>query len=137
MDLEVDEPEKKVEPNDGDIGLDVATRIRFGDEGAGTGIVLTQCATGRNFIGKKGEPSLMEWADLIYWRSHVVRGMAFPWRRDIDQRRFGRLAKRFEAIFFDRMRLFSSGNPDAHLKRWARDELREWCEQRIAEFPSP
>lgn len=136
MGVETDEPEKKAEPTDGDIGLDVVTRIRLGDEGAGTGIVLTQCATGTNFMGKRGEPALMEWADLIYWKSHVIRGMAFPWRRDISERRFGRLAKRFEAIFFDRMRLFSSGNPDPELRDWVRDELRDWCVQRIAEFPN-
>jgi hypothetical protein len=135
MGLEPDDPGSKVEPNDGDLGLDVATRIRLGDEEAGTGILLTQCATGRNFKAKKGEPPLDEWKRLIHWRSLLIRAVAFPWRRNVSDHKFGRLAIRFEAILLDRHRLNSGGNADGFLDEWARRDLAEWCRRRIAEFP--
>lgn len=133
--LRPDHAAEKTEPHDGDIGLDVAVRFRFGEEGAGSGVLLTQCATGENWQGKKGEPSLLEWSRLIEWHSPLFRALAFPWRRDIDDRRFGRLSVRFEAIFFDRMRLLSGGNPDATLTQAEAERIRGWCAARMSEFP--
>lgn len=134
--LTVESLKGKTEPNDGDLGLDVAVRFKFGDEGAGSGVLLTQCATGENWRGKKGEPSLMEWSRLIDWRSPLMRALAFPWRRDVDFRKFGRLSLRFEAIFFDRMRLLSGGNPDARLAPSEGERIQAWCSARLCEFPA-
>jgi hypothetical protein len=134
MGLVADSPEEKTDPADKDKGLDVATRFSLGDEGPGSLVVLTQCATGRNFQAKENEPPLDVWKSLLRWEARIVRGVAFPWRRDVDERKFGRLALKFEAVFFDRMRLFSRGNPDAHLPDSCRVEIEDWCRLRISEI---
>jgi hypothetical protein len=41
--LAADSPEHKTEPHDGDFGLDVAVRLKWGDVGAGSGILLILC----------------------------------------------------------------------------------------------
>src|SRR5258708_28887325 len=77
--LATDLPEEKTEPHDGDIGLDVAVRFRFGEEGVGAGILLTECAAGDNWLGKKGETSLTAWQPIAGWPSGLGTGMAVPW----------------------------------------------------------
>jgi hypothetical protein len=83
-----------------------------------------------------GEPSLKEWSRLIEWHSPLFRALAFPWRRDIDDRRVGRLSVRFDAVFLDRMRLLSGGNPDATLTPTEAERIQGWCATRMSEFPS-
>ena len=81
--LAADSPEEKIGAHDKDIGLDVATRVRFGDEGPATMIVLSQCATGKNFDVKENEPPMGTWESLIRWEAELQRGVAFPWRKDL------------------------------------------------------
>lgn len=131
--LQADNPEKKTEGREKDIGLDVAARLRIGDEGPGSGVLLVQCATGANWKVKQGEPSLSEWARLVDWRSTLVRGVAFPWRRT-NEKRIAQWSVRMNAVLFDRLRLMSSGNPDRHLDSSAAGELAEWCHERINEL---
>lgn len=133
FDLEPENLNGKVRPRDKDLGLDVATRFKFGDEGPGVGVLLTQCATGDNWKGKTGEPSIPEWNKLLAWDSALIRGVAFPWRKE-DDRLLARLASRFDAVLFDRERLLSAGNPDTHLDGAAAAEIQKWCEDRCKEF---
>ena len=120
----------KVEATDGDLGLDIAARLSIAGDYEGTLVILTQCATGENWQGKKGEPSLELWTKLIDWRAKVLRAIALPWRADDPVR----IYILFDAIVLDRPRL-SAGSPDTHLDPQARDPLVEWCTTRFAEFP--
>jgi hypothetical protein len=43
---------------------------------------------------------------------------------------------KFDAIFFDRMRLLSAGNPDGELSISEEEHIQTWCGARLAEFPS-
>jgi hypothetical protein len=133
--LTADRPVKKVFSADRDLGLDIITRWRLGDEGSGGGIFLTQCATGDNWAAKRGEPNLTEWVRLIDWRCHLIRAVAFPWRKDRGDREFARVAMRLEAVLFDRLRLLSRGNPDALLHPETSKELKKWCNARLRELP--
>ena len=113
---------------DKDIGLDIVARWTMGDPNAGQLYLLVQCATGDNWKGKTGEPSLKTWENLVDWRGRTARAVAFPWRVDVDDRRLARISDDFEAIVLDRYRLLSGGNPDKNLDRECRNGLQLWCE---------
>lgn len=132
--------------DDDDAGLDVATRLRLHDELPGTLVVLTQCATGANWRGKKGEPALTEWSKYIDWSSPLLRAIAVPWRlapgaprleRGVTNRRaaLARYCARFDgAMILDRPRL-AAGRPDAFLDDSCSAQSISWCSERLCEFP--
>src|SRR5262249_38567337 len=78
--LELETLRGKTKKTDKDRGLDVAGRISFGDEGAGTIVLLTQCAAGKHWRKKTGQPALQRWQHLIQWNAHLLRAVAIPWR---------------------------------------------------------
>jgi len=65
----------ELDPDDKDAGLDTAARLLICDEEPGTLIVLTQCATGANWIGKTGEPSIQMWTKLVTWKAPLVKAV--------------------------------------------------------------
>jgi len=114
--------------------LDVCSRLSFGDDGPGSIAVLTQCATGKNWKDKRGEPSLAEWRSMFVWEEQLVRSIAVPlW---IGKRReYGSLHRHFDAMILDRPRLLS-GRPDRFLDKAARKSVRQWCEAQIKRLPT-
>jgi|HubBroStandDraft_3_1064219.scaffolds.fasta_scaffold14483_2 hypothetical protein len=131
--LETENLAGKLGPNDGDRGLDVASRISLGDDGPATIVVLTQCATGLHWKEKTGEPSIAEWRDIFRWNAKLVRAIAVPWRLSKEEqikefRRFD------EAVIVDRFRLLA-GLPDQHMAAAIRDELTAWCSDRLVALP--
>ena len=110
LELETENLVGKTHPNEKDRGLDVVAQLRFGDGGAGSVILLTQCAVGNAWKGKIGEPSLNHWRDIYKWNGQLLRTIAVPWRlsAEFDVTRTHRL---FDAIVLDRPRL-SAGKPD-------------------------
>lgn len=136
-----------VNPDDKDLGLDVATRFSLGaDEGPGTFVVLTQCATGKNWPSKRGTPALAIWRQLIGWNAPLLMAFAIPWQlrqgcpgleRAKTTRR--RALKRYsallnDAVILDRPRLVS-GAPDDQLDSETAGMLEDWCNDRLSEFP--
>ena len=129
--------EAAVRALDQDLGLDIVTRIQIGDEEPGTAFVLTQCATGENWDGKKGEPALEHWAKLLDWSAMQFRALAVPWRLGSEGERRGELFFRafdFDAVILDRPRL-SAGAPDRYLDDAHRLAMGIWCQSRIDELP--
>ena len=98
-----------------DDGLDVLGRLKLGDEDPGTLYVLVQCATGANWIHKRGEPSIEKWEKYIDWDAKPVRALAVPWAvRPRSQLK--RIYLDFGgAIILDRWRIVA-GRPDEHLR---------------------
>lgn len=133
MELELDEPQKKTRGADKDLGLDVACRLRTGDEGPGTGVIVTQCATGENWSSKTAEPSVERWAKLLYWNSHLIRAIAFPWRQD-DPAKIRILSNHYPGLIFDRMRLLCGQNPDARIDKTTTRALVRWSGRRIEQI---
>lgn len=133
MSLEVEALDGKTSPSDGDRGLDVAGRLSFGDDGPGTIILLTQCATGKHWTTKTGEPSYQNWGNILRWNALLLRAVAVPWRLSESERL--REFRRFDAVIMDRFRLLS-GNPDKHLEPGIKRQLFKWCEDRLSEIPS-
>jgi hypothetical protein len=105
---------------DKDAGLDVCARVKLGDELPGTAFILVQCATGKNWRAKTGEPSIERWKKYIDWTAATLRAIAVPWRIGCDDDRRSELlvtTLEFElAVVLDRDRLLS-GDPDARIEQ--------------------
>lgn len=126
LELDTETLEGKTGTHDKDMGLDVVARLALGDDESGSMYVLTQCATGRNWRTKTGEPALARWRDLLQWKARLVRAIAIPWRLDAD-RDYWKATRLFDdAIIMDRPRL-AYGQPDKHLAGETRKKLRRWC----------
>lgn len=133
--LEAEDLTGKLESKRKDIGLDVAVRHSFGDDGPGTILYLIQCATGKHWKGKTGEPSVTEWSDLLRWNSLLVRAVAVPWRLEPPDDYF-RTFRRFDsAIVLDRLRLLSVDADDL-LPAPIKEEILAWCAGRLSSIPT-
>ena len=84
LDLEVGNIDPQIGAADNDRTLDVITRLDIGGIGghaAGSLVVLTQCATGRHWKEKSGEPKLAMWDNILVWDSGLVRALAWIFQR--------------------------------------------------------
>ena len=132
--LETEALDGKLQPTSKDEGLDVAARLSLRDNEAGTLTFLIQCATGKNWKSKTGEPSIAVWAELLRWNSLLVRGLAVPWRLEPPDD-YLRTFKRFDgAIVLDRPRLLAA-DAEELLPVPVRGEILEWCEDRLSRIP--
>ncbi|SRR6266404_2502834 len=137
LSLNVENLEDKTGPKDKDRGLDVVGRLSFGDNGPGTLFFLTQCAIGKHWTKKSGEPSKGKWKHILNWNGELIRAIAVPWRLDEDTpplTNYVRAHAHFDALILDRPRLIS-GNPDRWLKDKDKGEITAWCEAQIQKFP--
>jgi hypothetical protein len=135
LNLRVENLEGKTRPKDKDRGLDVVARLSFGDDGPGTILVLTQCATGQNWRQKHGEPAIADWRDILRWDGLLVRAVAVPWRLD-ESFNYVRTHRHFDAaIVLDRPRLLA-GCPDRYLAETTQQKIRQWCKTQFAKIPT-
>lgn len=134
VDLRMENLKGKTDPQDKDRGLDVVGRLAIADSAVGTVVLLTQCATGKNWTKKRGEPSLADWQDILQWNAKLARAVAVPWR--LEGRWDIRKAYRYfdDAVILDRPRLIS-GNPDGFLDEGVRNDIVTWCEALIRSLP--
>ena len=132
LNLEVENLEGKTNPHDKDRGLDIACRLSLGDDGPGSVTFLTQCAIGKHWRTKRGEPSFAEWQDLLVWNSTLIRAIAVPWRLSSDDLR--KNFRHFDAVVWDRFRL-CHGHPDKTLKDEIRTECINWCRPVLDRLP--
>lgn len=135
--LEVESLQGKTRSNDKDRGLDVAARFSVGDDGPATFILLTQCATGKHWKEKRGEPALSDWRDMLRWDAQLLRAVAVTWRLDarIDRGfHYVRTYRHFDAVILDRPRLVA-GTPDRFLEGDVKDQIVRWCEDQVVKLP--
>ena len=119
--------EGKTHPPDNDRGLDVAGRLEVTGSSEGTVVLLTQCAAGRNWKTKRGEPSLADWHNILQWNATLVRSVAVPWRLR-EPWGIRRVHSHFDYAFvLDRPRLVHS-HPDDHLSPEVKGAIVAWCE---------
>ena len=123
----------KTHAHDRDRGLDVAARLELAGNSDGSIVLLTQCATGANWLDKRGEPSLEDWRDLLQWNGKLLRGVAVPWRLE-DPWSIKRAYRHFDAMILDRPRI-AQGDPDRFLDDECKDEIRGWCEPLLTSLP--
>jgi hypothetical protein len=133
--LSVERLKGKTRPRDKDRGLDVVGRLSFGDNGPATLFFLTQCATGKNWKKKRGEPSIKDWSDIFVWNGTLLKTVAVPWRLDTSDFNYVRVHRHFDsAVVLDRPRLIA-GDPDAKLEVEIRKKMTTWCRKQIKKFP--
>jgi hypothetical protein len=128
----------KTRPQDKDRGLDVVARFSGGDDGPATFVLLTQCATGKHWKKKRGEPAISDWRDILRWDAQLLRAVAIPWRLDarIDRGfHYVRTYRHFDAVILDRPRLVA-GTPDRFLADDVKDQIVRWCEKQVVKLPS-
>jgi hypothetical protein len=127
--VDVELLEGKVKSTDGDKTLDVATRLGLGDDGDASVIFMIQCATGRHWEKKWGEPNLTDLQDLLQWRATLVRALAVPWF--LPRPEYREVSRRFNgAVVLDRRRL-AHGQPDDHLDAYYGPFVTSWCEAQL------
>jgi hypothetical protein len=135
MNLPMENLRGKTRPNDKDRGLDIAIRFGFADRGPATLILLTQCATGKHWKAKRGEPSIADWRDILQWQAPLLRAIAIPWRlpsRDemiVAHRHFD------DAVILDRPRL-AAGAPDIQIAGAVKASLVRWCRSQFKKLPT-
>lgn len=124
-----------LETTSGDRTLDVAVRVEVGGDPVGALILLMQCATGRHWREKRGEPTLEEWRNVLMWKGKIVRSVAVPWWFE-SSGEYDRYFRYFdEALVLDRRRLLA-GRPDEYLANDVKDMVLEWCQAQIAHLPA-
>ena len=132
--LTVGKAEEVTNPTDNDLTVDVFARLRLGDHDAGSLLVMIQCATGRHWQSKTGEPNLTKWDNILVWDCTRVKALAVPWWF-ADSKRYAQEWRRFDkAIILDRRRLLA-GAPDDHLDERYNSVIVEWCEEQMARLP--
>jgi len=131
------EDAERVDPNDKDKGLDIACLWRLGgdkDVLGGLAWILLQCACGKNWKGKVGEPQIGDWQDLLGWSGPLVKAVAMPWR-ELGTWSLHRASRRFDrALVLNRDRLVL-GHPDVGLSADVLVEVIAWCEDKVRTFP--
>jgi len=132
LSLEVESLAGKVYSHDKDRGLDVVARLEFGNGESACPYFLIQCAIGKNWKKKKGEPMLEAWEHIFDWVGPRLRVVAIPWRLD-ESWDYKRAYIHFGAVILDRPRL--NRGVVGNLQNETADEIREWCDLQIARIP--
>jgi hypothetical protein len=133
--LQVELLEGKIDPNDKDVTVDVISRLHLGDEGPGSLVVFFQCASGRDWRKKRGEPTIGRWDDLIRWDAVVIGAVAVPfWLESPSDRlrQFRHFGKNM--LIIDRPRLMA-GSPDARLDSSYLPLVAGWCAAQSERLP--
>lgn len=133
LSLELEKLDGKTTPNDKDKGLDVITRMEFGNGYHACPYFLIQCAVGKNWNTKRGEPMPESWQDILQWCGPMMRVVAMPWRLEMPWD-YNRSFRHFGAVILDRPRL-NHGSPDRRLDDPTKDEIRKWCNRQLARIP--
>jgi hypothetical protein len=91
-----------------DDGADIIAWTAFEDGRAGKPILMIQCATGENYIGKAGElrGRYKEWCDYIDWAVDPLLGFAIPFVC-VKSRQWRMLSNR-GGVVLDRIRITSA-----------------------------
>lgn len=125
-----------VDQHSNEIGLDVLAYFPYQDGVASFPVFMVQCASGKNWIGKRQTPDINIWRSVISFASHPVRGFAMPFAF-ASPRDFRKHAKTVDGMFIDRTRLlkaFGGGVHDFPAALAAR--LAEWTSAQLAHIPT-
>ncbi len=131
--LKLENLDGKTFPTDKDRGLDVLARLEFGNGQHACPYFFVQCAVGKNWKSKTGEPMPESWQSLMQWCGPFVRIVAIPWRLT-SRWDYKRAYSHFGAAILDRPRL-NHGIPDIRLDESTRVEITKWCKRQLARIP--
>jgi hypothetical protein len=117
-------------------GLDLVCYREFPDMRGGFPAFFVQCASGKEFEQKLGDPNLSVWNDLVKVVPQSLPRKAFATPLSFSRTEFERHSITGEALMLDRMRLFSIGREE---KEWFPSTLgrkcQKWLTPRIKTLP--
>lgn len=114
-----------------DRNLDIFAWKAFGDNRTSQTVLLVQCAAGANWKDKLTELNLAAWSKYIHFGASPSKGFAMS--KALTETERWEEAATDAGVLFDRTRLYRNileADDDDELKK----ELREWCDERIAEL---
>ena len=119
-----------------ELGLDLLAFYSFGDKNSSFPVIMVQCASGKDWIGKRDTPDLNVWQKIINFNARPMRAFAIPYSF-IDENAFRRSAAKVNGLFIDRNRLLvpTAGHVLSNIDVLLSDELLNWVRPRIAALP--
>ena len=119
-----------IDPKDKDAGLDLLCYRPFPDNRIGFPVYLMQCASGRHWKKKVGQPIVNRWRQFIEFVVLPQKAFAIPFALSDDN--FRKRCAEIEGLFLDRYRLLGAAR---HGKQWEsyllRDRIIEWATPRV------
>lgn len=116
-------------------GLDLLAFLPFSDGRAATGVLLFQCASGKDWKTKVKTPDLRIWTKVVDWSATPTKAFSMPFT--VTDHDFRYESNRADGIFLDRLRLLSAGRADRQwLPRQLADDLNAWTQTRISSLPT-
>jgi len=122
-------------PIDKDGGVDILCYRKFPDKRGNYPVFFVQCATGRNWIDKRGEDALSLWQRWIDFKAPnlLSRGFAVPFAfSDVT---FRKTQIHGKCLILDRIRLFSHDTESKWLHNKLLEEIKLWVNQKSRTLP--
>ena len=130
----VDEPVGYVEDYGSDqaneAGVDLVWHLPFADRRGGAPVYLAQCASGKNWIDKLGEPNVDEWIRVVKFPATPSKAFSLPFSLSREELR--QQSTRTRGLLLDRYRLLAHGvSETGWVPESLRRELIEWLAPRV------
>ena len=111
-------------------GVDLVWHLPFADRRGGAPVYLAQCASGKNWVDKVGEPNVDEWIRIV--KFPAAPGKAFSLPFSLSERDLRQQSTRARGLLLDRYRLLAH---DVSEEEWVPESLRreliDWLEPRV------
>ena len=111
-------------------GVDLVWNLPFADERGGSPVYLAQCASGKNWVNKVGEPNVNEWCKIV--KFPICPNKAFSLPFSLSDRDLRRQTTRAGGLLLDRYRLLAHNVlEDKWVPDVLRQELVDWLNPRV------
>lgn len=131
----INDAEVALDQQENEAGCDLVCYRPYKERWLGRPVILVQCASGDNFEGKLGTPSIDRWRNYIGFSTVPLRGFCTP--RAFHRGEFRRHCAKVSGLLLDRYRLLE---PFAHaglkLPNDLQARLKSWLRPRIKVLPA-
>ena len=118
-----------------DAGLDVVLFKPFKDKRIGFPLFLIQCASGANWVKKRGQPNINEWKTFIDFAAVPKKALAIPFA--LPEHDFWWTCRSMDGMLIDRVRLLSAGRRNANwISQPVRRQVISWMAPRVHTLPA-
>ena len=111
-------------------GVDLVWHLPFADRRGGDPVYLAQCASGKNWIDKVGEPNVEQWIRIVKFPTAPNKAFSLPFSLSEGDLRLQ--TTRARGLLLDRYRLLAH---DVSEEEWVpevlRQELIDWLKPRV------
>ena len=111
-------------------GVDLVWHLPFADRRGGAPVYLAQCASGKNWIDKVGEPNVEQWIRIVKFPTAPSKAFSLPFA--LSEGDLRQQTTRARGLLLDRYRLLAH---DVSEEEWVpqvlRQELIDWLKPRV------